>query len=432
MTNRQRRSRYLTISILHIITIMCQALPEGPAFTEPIPNITVALGKDVNLPCVIENLGNYKVVWMHMTLNALLSVHTRMVIKIPRYSVTHNQNTWLLKINNVQKEDRGYYMCQINTNPMMSQLGYVEVVVPPNIIDSLSTQSNVVVREYQNVTLTCKADGYPVPILTWKRENGEAIFVDRRENATKFDGSQLNLIKIGRSQMGAYFCMASNGIPPSVSKRIVVEVEFNPMIWVPNQLVGAPAGTNVTIECQTEAYPPAVSYWIFNDTMVGNDTNTNDRYSTNKMENSYRTRMRLTIRNIQSSDFGNYRCISRNSLGETEGSIRLYEMAKPSISPKATETKSNTNKKGRKSTTVPPKRLTTIWPAVYTPYYPKRTEQPPLGAENIENPELTLREQTGAGSAYIVRWNAPQFMVVAMQYILTGPYMPPYMPQNTL
>lgn len=37
------------------------ALSDPPMFAEPIPNVTVALGRDVSLPCVIENLGNYKV-----------------------------------------------------------------------------------------------------------------------------------------------------------------------------------------------------------------------------------------------------------------------------------------------------------------------------------------------------------------------------------
>ncbi|KAG7201153.1 hypothetical protein KM043_003944 [Ampulex compressa] len=36
------------------------ALTEPPMFAEPIPNVTVALGRDVSLPCVVENLGNYK------------------------------------------------------------------------------------------------------------------------------------------------------------------------------------------------------------------------------------------------------------------------------------------------------------------------------------------------------------------------------------
>lgn len=92
------------------------------------------------------------------------------------------------------------------------------------------------------------------------------------------------------------------------------------MIFVPNQLVGAPAGTNVTIDCNTEAYPRAMSYWFLGEEMILS----NEKYTTDIMENSYRAYMRLTIRNLQVGDFGNYRCISKNSLGETEGSIRLY------------------------------------------------------------------------------------------------------------
>lgn len=34
--------------------------------------------------------------------------------------------------------------------------------------------------------------------------------------------------------------------------------------------------------------------------------------------------MKLTIKGLSMGDFGNYRCISKNSLGETEGSIRVY------------------------------------------------------------------------------------------------------------
>lgn len=92
------------------------------------------------------------------------------------------------------------------------------------------------------------------------------------------------------------------------------------MIFVPNQLVGAPTGTNVTIDCHTEAYPRAMSYWFLGEEMILS----NEKYTTNIMENSYRAHMRLTIRNLTASDFGSYRCISKNSLGETEGSIRLY------------------------------------------------------------------------------------------------------------
>lgn len=34
---------------------------DEPRFAQPIPNVTVAVGRDANLPCVVEHLGAYKV-----------------------------------------------------------------------------------------------------------------------------------------------------------------------------------------------------------------------------------------------------------------------------------------------------------------------------------------------------------------------------------
>ena len=39
----------------------------------------------------------------------------------------------MLHINNAELEDTGPYMCQLNTDPMKSQMGYLEVVIPPDI-----------------------------------------------------------------------------------------------------------------------------------------------------------------------------------------------------------------------------------------------------------------------------------------------------------
>lgn len=33
------------------------------------------------------------------------------------------------------------------------------------------------------------------------------------------------------------------------------------MIWIPNQLVGAEVGGNITLECLSEAYPTSVNFW---------------------------------------------------------------------------------------------------------------------------------------------------------------------------
>lgn len=60
-----------------------------------------------------------------------------------------------------------------------SKMGYYELFistfsVPPSIIDK-ETSSDMVVLESTNVSLTCKATGYPEPYVMWRREDGEDI-----------------------------------------------------------------------------------------------------------------------------------------------------------------------------------------------------------------------------------------------------------------
>ena len=41
----------------------------------------------------------------------------------------------------------------------------------------------------------------------------------------QIDGEVLELSSVSRTHMGSYLCIASNGVPPSVSKRITLKVE---------------------------------------------------------------------------------------------------------------------------------------------------------------------------------------------------------------
>ena len=43
-------------------------------------------------------------------------------------SLSHREHKeWKLHIANVQEVDRGWYMCQVNTDPMRSRRAYLEV-----------------------------------------------------------------------------------------------------------------------------------------------------------------------------------------------------------------------------------------------------------------------------------------------------------------
>ncbi|KAL1380159.1 hypothetical protein pipiens_020268, partial [Culex pipiens pipiens] len=128
--------------------------------------------------------------------------------------------------------------------------------------------------------------------------------------------------------MGAYLCIASNGVPPSVSKRVMLIVHFPPMIWVPNQLVGAIDGQRMTLECHSEAYPKSINYWTREK---GDIVPQGGKYEPVLIDNAYKVVMKLSIKVVSQADFGSYKCIAKNSLGETDGTIKLYKLPKSAI-----------------------------------------------------------------------------------------------------
>ncbi|KAL6254591.1 hypothetical protein P5V15_014643 [Pogonomyrmex californicus] len=159
--------------------------------------------------------------------SAILTVQNHVITRNPRISVSHDKHrTWFLHINDVHEEDKGKYMCQINTAAAKTQYGYLHVVVPP-------------------------------------------------------------------------------------------------MLWIPHQLVGAPLGYSVSLECYTEAHPTSLNYWAREDGLMIHESS---KYKTTSLPDrpSYKTHMTLTIFDIQKEDYGSYKCIAKNPRGETDGTIRLY------------------------------------------------------------------------------------------------------------
>ncbi|XP_043861766.1 lachesin isoform X2 [Drosophila santomea] len=246
------------------------AIPEKdlPKFGELLQNVTVPVSREAVLQCVVDNLQTYKIAWLRVDTQTILTIQNHVITKNHRMSITHaEKRAWILRIRDVKESDKGWYMCQINTDPMKSQVGYLDVVVPPDILD-YPTSTDMVIREGSNVTLKCAATGSPTPTITWRREGGELIPLPNGAEAVAYNGSFLTIAKVNRLNMGAYLCIASNGIPPTVSKRVMLIVHFPPMIWIQNQLVGAALTQNITLECQSEAYPKSINYWMKNDTII--------------------------------------------------------------------------------------------------------------------------------------------------------------------
>lgn len=111
-----------------------------------------------------------------------------------------------------------------------------------------------------------------------------------------------------------------------LSNSLLITRTVEPMMFVPHQLLGSPLGGTLILECLTEAHPRPITFWTRTD---ANNVNgimllPSKRLRLDTLHVGYQTQMRLHIHQVEAQDIGHYKCVSKNSLGEAEGSIRVY------------------------------------------------------------------------------------------------------------
>ncbi|XP_036148587.1 lachesin isoform X2 [Monomorium pharaonis] len=237
--------------------------------------------------------------------------------------------TWQLHIRGLKEADRGCYMCQLNTKPMLSQLGCVDVLVPPDILSTGTSDGEVSVLEGENATLSCKASGRPPPRVFWRREKSDFILVrgvhDPLIQVDNLSGERLELTRVDRRQMGAYLCIARNEVPPAVSKRVNLKVNFPPSAKAPNQLLSSPLDTNVSLICLIEAYPRTINLWMRKEQVIMGG----GRYEIREQwdpDEEWKMTIELKIRRLEKTDLGEYTCSASSSMGKAEATLRVYEI----------------------------------------------------------------------------------------------------------
>ena len=99
-------------------------------------------------------------------------------------------------------------------------------------------------------------------------------------SVTSVSGPSLVFDSVSRAHVASYLCIASNGVPPSVSKRVDLRVQCElreqiiyydkrllilisvpPMVEVEREVVKARIGGNATLKCKSEAFPPSENFW---------------------------------------------------------------------------------------------------------------------------------------------------------------------------
>lgn len=292
-----------------------------PNFDVPIINVTVVEGQSAVLPCSVDGMTNQKIVWLAPN-KAPITMENKRIYDDTRFNIITNNNNhkeWNLHIADIKYEDRGIFKCTINTTPVKYKDVILHVQVPPKVLEE-STSRDLVVREEQSAEIVCNITGVPKPSITWFVKY---IFTnDQRKIELDAVGTSIRINNTTRLSDAEYECVGENGIPPPISKKIILNIEFKPKVRIINPRLGQMQGRETMLDCIVEANPQATITWYKEgNKVVSSARNKLDAYE----ELAYKMILSLRISGIKHSDYGDYECEARNPLGSSKGIMELYE-----------------------------------------------------------------------------------------------------------
>ncbi|XP_023961842.2 hemicentin-2 isoform X1 [Chrysemys picta bellii] len=225
-----------------------------------------------------------------------------------------------LRINPVQVQDMGHYLCMASNPAGSDRRGLdLRVLVLPAIAPG---PSNLTLTAHSPASLACEATGLPKPHVTWKK-NGHLLNVDLPQSPYRLLSSGSLLIASASLQDTAQFeCIVTN--PAGEARRLfAVAVRVPPTIADDHTDFTATRMSPVVLTCYASGVPaPAVS-WSKDGAQLGNRGSGYRVSPTGALEIS----RALPIHT------GRYTCTARNAAGVAHKHLLLTVQEAPVVKP---------------------------------------------------------------------------------------------------
>ncbi|XP_074893655.1 vascular cell adhesion protein 1 isoform X5 [Buteo buteo] len=248
-------------------------------------------GDPLKLTCVTESNSPTQTVWRkHLADESIQHLIENNVLFIPHTRFT----------------DSGLYICEvINLVTNKTEKATMDIVIQgsPNITE-LSIEPSITVREGENVSIQCSAEGNPPPKIILRRKS------DSADMGSYSEGRILLLPSVTFLNGGDYECIAENKFGKSKSE-ITLNVEYGPKNTMISVIPATAVreGETVVMKCTSSGNPAPVISW-------------KKKTATGELEKMFEDAT-LPIQNVKSQDMGLYECEAYNQFGREEKAVKL-------------------------------------------------------------------------------------------------------------
>ncbi|XP_009081115.1 PREDICTED: LOW QUALITY PROTEIN: hemicentin-1-like, partial [Acanthisitta chloris] len=182
------------------------------------------------------------------------------VVESSALQILHNGK--ILKLLKAATEDAGQYSCKaINVAGSSEKLFNLDILVPPSIIGAESPGEITVVLN-QEISLECRAKGFPFPDVHWFKD-GKPLFLGDPNVELLDKGQVLHIKNARRVDKGRYQCSATNTAGKQV-KEVKLIVHVPPSIKGGNLTTEVSALLNnlINLECEAKGIPVPTITWF--------------------------------------------------------------------------------------------------------------------------------------------------------------------------
>uniref|UniRef100_A0A9J7XRS1 Neural cell adhesion molecule 2 n=1 Tax=Cyprinus carpio carpio TaxID=630221 RepID=A0A9J7XRS1_CYPCA len=210
-----------------------------------------------------------------------------------------------LTVRNIQQDDGGSYTCKAsNKAGEVEHELFLKVFVQPHI----TKLRNVTAVEGSAAMISCKAEGEPLPEITWRRASDGRSFSDgdkspdgRVEVRGRYGESMLTIVVVKLSDWGRFDCESK-----CYWKLNLIDA---PKFQSNHTIFFSWEGNPVNISCDVMSNPPATMLWRREKLTIPSEGAGNMRV------HSAPGRSLLEVTPMSDRDFGRYNCTARNNIG---------------------------------------------------------------------------------------------------------------------